>query len=160
MNTSFERSKDGKDEWLTPPEIIRVLGQFDLDPCAPIKRPWDTAANHFTREDDGLSQPWNGRIWMNPPYGTQTARWLKRLTAQGNGIALTFARTETRMFFDTIWNKADAILFIQGRLKFYNVDGTVGKNSAGAASCLIAYGANNALALKNSGIKGRFINLK
>ena len=41
------------DEWLTPPAIIEKLGTFDLDPCSPIKRPWSTASNHFTVEDDG-----------------------------------------------------------------------------------------------------------
>lgn len=35
------------DEWLTPPEILRALGAFDLDPCAPVVRPWETAAQHF-----------------------------------------------------------------------------------------------------------------
>ena len=50
------------DEWLTPPEIVRACGQFDLDPCAPIVRPWDTAARHFTVEDDGLAQSWDGRV--------------------------------------------------------------------------------------------------
>ena len=57
------------DEWLTPPEILRPLGAFDLDPCAPIMRPWDTAAKHLNVNDDGLSQPWHGRVWCNPPFG-------------------------------------------------------------------------------------------
>jgi hypothetical protein len=49
MNTSFEgKTETGKDEWLTPPEIIKSLGEFDLDPCSPINRPWDTAKNHYT----------------------------------------------------------------------------------------------------------------
>lgn len=56
-----------KDEWLTPPSIIRSLGAFDMDPCSPLNRPWDTAENHYTIEDDGLSKPWTGRVWCNPP---------------------------------------------------------------------------------------------
>lgn len=48
------------DEWLAPPEILRALGAFDLDPCAPITRPWSTAATHYTVNDDGLSRPWHG----------------------------------------------------------------------------------------------------
>ena len=43
------------DEWLTPPEIIKALGPFDLDPCSPINRPWDTARKHYTIENNGLS---------------------------------------------------------------------------------------------------------
>jgi hypothetical protein len=159
MNTSFERTQNGKDEWLTPPEIIRALGEFDLDPCAPVERSWDMAKQHYTKLDDGLSKPWFGRVWLNPPYGNQTARWLRRLAEHGNGIALTFARTETRLFFPTIWEKADAILFLRGRLRFYNRDGTQGK-SAGAPSCLIAYGVENAEALRRSGLVGKFINLR
>ncbi len=70
---------DGKDEWLTPPEIITSLGSFDLDPCSPIARPWPTAKTHFTIQDDGLSQKWDGRVWMNPPYGENTFVWMRRL---------------------------------------------------------------------------------
>ena len=65
---SHQSAKMGKDEWLTPPELIRALGEFDLDPCAPINRPWPTAGGHFTREDDGLTKEWFGRVWLNPPY--------------------------------------------------------------------------------------------
>lgn len=56
------------DEWLTPPEIMSSLGAFDLDPCSPINRPWPTAGIHYTVEDDGLSKPWFGRVWCNPPH--------------------------------------------------------------------------------------------
>ena len=47
----------GTDEWLTPPEIIKALGPFDLDPCSPITRPWDTALKHYSILDMGLLQP-------------------------------------------------------------------------------------------------------
>ena len=69
-----------KDEWLTPPAIIQALGEFDLDPCAPsdARRPWDTAQRHFCVEQNGLAQEWNGRVWLNPPYGLEAARWLER----------------------------------------------------------------------------------
>lgn len=53
--TLYGRSS-GKDEWLTPRPLIQALGEFDLDPCAPIKRPWDMAKNHFTVEDNGLEK--------------------------------------------------------------------------------------------------------
>ena len=76
MDTSFERVADGKIEWLTPPEIIHNLGEFDLDPCSPIIRPWETAKNYFT--DNGLNKDWFGRVWCNPPYGTETIKWMKK----------------------------------------------------------------------------------
>lgn len=67
---SHQSANMGKDEWLTPPEIIRSLGEFDLDPCSPINRPWDTALNHYTIIDNGLKQQWYGRVWCNPPLWT------------------------------------------------------------------------------------------
>ena len=53
-----------KDEWLTPPDIIKGLGDFDLDPCSPIERPWDTAKKHYCILDDGLKQDWEGRVFV------------------------------------------------------------------------------------------------
>ena len=159
MDVTFETkygNKAGKDEWLTPPWLIKSLGLFDLDPCSPIVRPWDTAINHYSVEDDGLSSPWFGRVFCNPPYGDQARKWLLKCAEHGNCIALTFARTETKMFFDSVWDRADAVLFIKGRLRFYHVDGTQG-DSAGAPSVLIAYGESNAEILKNSGIEGKFL---
>lgn len=141
-----------KDEWLTPPSILGALGTFDLDPCAPINRPWNTAQDHYTIEDNGLAKPWFGRVWCNPPYGLEAARWLDRLAQHGNGIALIFARTETRMFFDHVWLRADAVCFIEGRLHFHHVDGTRAKANSGAPSCLVAYGSRNVLWLKKSGL--------
>jgi len=146
-----------KDEWLTPPEIIEALGEFDLDPCAPVARPWSTAAKHYTLEDNGLLMSWEGRVWLNPPYGKETGQWLGKLADHGNGVALIFARTETKTWFDCVWYKADAVLFIKGRLFFYHVDGTQSTNSSGAPSALIAYGQNNVEALAASKIKGSLI---
>lgn len=158
MNTSFERTKTGKDEWLTPPELLSKLGKFDLDVCAPKVRPFETARNYYTIDDDGLTSNWYGRVWCNPPYGTETAKWLRICKHHNNAIALIFARTETKMFFDCVWNSATAVLFIKGRLKFYHVDGTQG-DSAGAPSVLVAYGKENADVLEHCGIAGKFIRL-
>jgi len=160
VSNRFADRRDGKDEWLTPPEIIRACGHFDLDPCAPIVRPWPTADRHYTIEDDGLVQPWAGRVWLNPPYGRETGKWLQKLAEHGNGIALTFARTETNMFFSTVWDRADAILFLRGRLRFHRVDGTLAPDTAAAPSCLIAYGEPNVAALQAAGLKGKLVTLR
>jgi hypothetical protein len=64
------------------------------------------------------------------------------------------------MFFKYVWNAADAILFIEGRVTFCRVDGTPAANNGGAPSCLIAYGKENVEILKNSDIMGKFIRLK
>lgn len=149
-----------KDEWLTPPDLLEKLGHFDLDPCSPINRPWDTAAHHLTIQDNGLTSEWRGRVWCNPPYGLAAAKWLARLADHGNGIALIFARTETRMFFDHVWPKADALLFLEGRLYFHHVDGRRASANAGAPSCLVAYGRNNAEVLRACTLAGQFIELR
>lgn len=147
------------DEWLTPPRLLEALGPFDLDPCSPVERPWPTAAAHYTVEDDGLSRPWEGRVWLNPPYGPRTGRWMRRMAEHGDGIALIFARTETEMFYKYAWLKAAAMLFLRGRLHFYSARGERAKGNAGGPSVLIAYGARNAEKLRLSGIEGRFVAL-
>jgi hypothetical protein len=156
---SHQSARMETDVWLTPPAIVDALGPFDLDPCSPLDRPWDTAAKHYTVEDDGLSHEWDGRVWMNPPYGAQAATWLERLAMHGVGIALVFARSETRLFFDWLWPHATALLFIEGRLYFHRPDGTRAKANSGAPSVLIAYGEQAARKLLNSSIAGARIRL-
>lgn len=145
--------------WLTPPHIIAALGPFDLDPCAaPSPRPWDTAYNHIELPINGLEQEWNGRVWCNPPYGAEASRWLAKLAEHGNGIALVFARTETGLFFNNVWPKADSIFFIKGRIAFCDKQGKPAM-SAGAPSCLIAYGNECSEILKNCKLAGIFLEI-
>lgn len=148
-----------KDEWLTPPELLAKLGPFDLDPCAPVSPPWRTAAKQFSVIDNGLLQPWSGRVWMNPPYGREAAQWLDRLASHGDGLALIFARTETDMFFEQVWKRADALLFLRGRLHFHHVDGRRADHNGGAPSVLIAYGQRNADCLRGLADLGAFVPL-
>lgn len=148
-----------KDEWLTPRHVLAALGPFDLDPCAPQVRPWDTAARHYTVMDNGLVQPWEGRVWCNPPYGLEAAQWLARCADHGNAMALIFARTETRMFFDHVWPKAQGVLFLEGRLYFHHVCGRKASANAGAPSVLVAYGSANAECLKSCTLAGRYLAL-
>jgi hypothetical protein len=158
MGMGSHQSANMKEEtWLTPPEILEALGTFDLDPCSPIQRPWDTAKNHYTIMDDGLKQDWFGRVCCNPPYGRKTGPWLARLADHGSGIALIFARTETAMFVDEVWSKATAMLFIYGRLHFHHIDGTRAKANSGAPSVLIAYSEEDAEILYSCGIEGKYI---
>lgn len=150
--SSHQSAKMGTDEWLTPPDVVRALGAFDLDPCSPINRPWDTAAKHYTVDDDGLASPWFGRVWMNPPFGREATRWMRKMAAHGNGVALIPARTETAMFYESVWGAADAVLFIQGRPHFHRVTGERAPFNSGAPICLVAYGLANVLAIEQSGL--------
>lgn len=157
---SHQSALMGKDEWLTPPFVLAALGKFDLDPCSPVSRPWDTAGQHFNVMDDGLTKQWQGRVWCNPPYGAAAAQWLDRLAAHGNGIALVFARTETAAWVQHVWAKADAVLFLAGRLHFHHVDGSRAAANSGAPSALIAYGSTNADCLASCGLPGAFVRLR
>lgn len=150
--SAHQSARMKNDEWLTPPEILHALGHFDLDPCAPAdsRRPWNTAAHHYSVNDDGLSQPWHGRVWCNPPFGKEAVKWLRKLAAHGNGVGLIPARTETAMFYECVWGLADAVCFIKGRPHFHYVNGTRAAANSGAPICLIAYGAENVQALRSS----------
>lgn len=159
MNTSFERSENTKVEWLTPPDLVQKLGEFDLDPCSPINPPFLHAKNNFTTNENGLTQKWFGRVYLNPPYGRGMELWLEKLKYHGNGIALIFARTETKCFFEHVWYDADAVLFVKGRIRFYHVTG-IQAGTPGAPSIFIAYGKENAEILMNCGIEGKFLKLK
>lgn len=148
MSLSSHQKNGGHDEWLTPPEVLESLGSFDLDPCSPAVRPWPTARQHYWA--NGLDMPWNGRVWLNPPFGREAIKWTRRMAEHRNGIALLPARTETRMFYETVWDHAYAICFIKGRPHFHYVDGTRAKSNSGAPICLIAYSLDDANYLQAS----------
>lgn len=132
------------DDWITPKWLIERLGPFDLDPCASQTQPWPCAAKSICLPKCGLRAKWPSKsfVWLNPPYGKATAKWLDKLAQHNNGIALVFARTETRMFFNSVWPKMRSVLFLEGRLTFYRPDGSrpATGNNSGGPSVLIAYG--------------------
>lgn len=131
-------------DWLTPPEWIESLGPFDLDPCVMEYMPWKTAKRGICkREADGLTYPWSGRVWLNPPFGQQAAAWLRKLRDHGNGIGLIPARTETKMFYESVWGHADAVCFVKGRPHFHYPDGERAPFNSGCPIALVAYGKFN-----------------
>lgn len=159
MNTTFEKSANSTDEWYTPPEIIESLGPFDLDPCAPVKPLWQTAKVMYNKNEDGLKQVWNGRVWLNPPYSRPLIeKFVKRLAEHGNGIALLFNRCDSKMFQDIIFQKATAMKFLRNRIRFYRENGERG-DSPGCGSILIAFGEDNAEILRTCSIEGKYIQI-
>ena len=142
-------------DWYTPKWIFDALGEhFDLDPCQPEdKIPWIPCDRHYSIIDNGLMQPWDGFVWLNPPYGKYTSDWLAKMHAHRNGIALVFARTDCGWFHDYVI-KADAILFLKGRIKFVDGLGATSGNGAGSGSMLIAWGSRAVTALKRMETNG------
>lgn len=116
----------GESEWPTPPHIVdaavAALGEIDLDPCASAAGRVP-ARKCYTEQDDGLSPSvkWEGRVYMNPPYGRAITAWVERLTVeymQGNVtafVALVPARTDTAWFQYLV--DCDLCL-VRGRLQF------------------------------------------
>lgn len=130
--------------WLTPPSILDLFPLADTDPCAaPEPRPWATAKTMMVEADDGLSKEWSGTIWLNPPYGKNMDKWMKKMALHGQGFAITYARTDTRWFHDWVAPYASAIFFFKGRLKFHRPCGSVGAAST-APHMLIAYSSQSA----------------
>lgn len=149
---AHETPVPASDEWYTPPKVTDPLGPFGTDPCSPGADivPWISAERHYTKQEDGLKQPWIGRCWVNPPYSA-VAPWLEKLAAHRNGFALVFARTDTKWWHEWVAPHADAVCFIKGRLRFIRPDGT-GAGTAAAPSALIAYGPDCVTALERSGL--------
>lgn len=151
-------------DYFTEQWIIDALGgapSFDLDPATALLAPNQTARAICTREDDGLRQSWDGRVWLNPPYTNRDLHaFMMKLARHGRGTALIFARTETRAFFETVWREASGLLFLEGRLHFLTQDGVRLSANAGAPSVLVAYGADDMDILAAARLDGQFVPLR
>jgi hypothetical protein len=90
-------------------------------------------------------------VWLNPPYGTTNHAWVDRLAAHGDGIALVFARTDSRWWHRAV-SGSHAVCFLRQRLVFVDRLGNPASNNGGAPSTLIAFGSECALALSRSGL--------
>lgn len=141
MNSAvFYSSKT--DMWATPQDFFDALDaefHFTLDACA-VKGNAKCEA-YYTPEQDGLDQPWTGRVWCNPPYGRNVGQWVKKAhdTASGGGfvVMLLPARTDTRWFHDYIYGKTE-VRFIKGRLKFGSC-----QNAAPFPSMVVIFGGEH-----------------
>lgn len=147
--SAWEPCVGASDEWYTPPRIFDALGAiFDLDVAAPAGGgPHVPAMAYLTAADDGLKADWRGFVWMNPPFGGRNGLvpWLDRFFAHGNGIALTPDRTSAPWWQDAN-RRADATLFVGGKVRFLRPDGREGK-SPGTGTTLFASGGMAAEAL-------------
>lgn len=148
--TSTDKGKAETHTWLTPIALIHSLGEFDLDPCGYPGHP--TARQLITLPEDGLITNWCGRVWLNPPYGEHAKLWLDKLSSHGNGIALVFARLETKWLRPHLRN---GFFVLSKRINFESPVTGKGGN-AGSASILIPYGRKNIGAILSSDLDGEW----
>lgn len=124
----------GENEWYTPIKFLdaarRVMGGIDLDPAtSQLAQTNVQAKKFFTKEDDGLSKLWKGKVWMNPPYAQpligQFAEKLALHVQQGDvtqAIVLVNNGTETQ-WAQTLLAEAEAVCFPASRIKFIDANG-------------------------------------
>ena len=85
----LEQEVATSDDYYTPSWLFEDMAvKFDLDVAAPPGGvPWIPCKRYYTMADDGLAQPWEGKVWMNPPY-SNAAPWAREFIDHGNGVAL------------------------------------------------------------------------
>lgn len=148
----------GADDWYTPPLVFDALGlRFDCDPASPEGGvPWIPVEHFHTETEDGLSVPWHGLVWLNPPYSAP-APWLHRLRDHGEGVALVPNDSSTAWWHDTV-PRAGAVCFMAGRIRF--IGGTdlltpeqkARSTSARFPTILIGFGERASAAVRNCGL--------
>lgn len=120
-------------EWYTPPEIIEraraCLGAIDCDPASnETAQGWIRATTYYTADSpiSGLALPWDGRVWLNPPFD-DTPRWVERwLTAPEMTAGLLLVNSAPGYaWWERLWREVPVCL-LRERLRFVRPDGTPG----------------------------------
>jgi len=140
MSINSGMMSSNTDMWATPKNFFDKLNKefnFNTDVCAISENA--KCENFFSPEIDGLKQEWKGVCWMNPPYGREIGKWIKKAyesSLEGaTVVCLVPARTDTKWWHDYCMN--GEIRLVKGRLKFGDV-----KNSAPFPSAVVIFGSN------------------
>jgi len=134
-------------EWYTPADYINaarsVMGGIDLDPASnPEANKVVQAGTYFTAEMNGLSRPWFGRVWLNPPYGAACAAFIERVVRSyalgeiDQAIVLVNSNSNDTQWFRPLWDQL--LCFSYGRVNFYGPNGQESGPTHG--SCFVYFG--------------------
>ena len=146
----------GDNEWYTPKEYIDaardVLGEIDLDPASSKKANAVVKATRiFTINDDGLKQPWTGKVWMNPPYAADAVgKFIEKLAASvedhgvSEALVLVNNATETK-WFARLAGVASCLCFPTGRVRFWKPGSDLGAPLQGQCVAYIGKRASHFL---------------
>lgn len=114
-------------DWETPVVLFNQLNEeffFTLDPCCEQHNA--KCDKYFTSKQDGLRQDWQGEtVFCNPPYGKAIYKWVEKCFQESRKkntkvVMLIPSRTDTKYFHEFIYNVANEIRFLKGRLRFSN----------------------------------------
>jgi len=144
QNKPHVSNASGNNEWYTPEKYVSVardvLGEIDIDPAScELANRTVKAKTYFDIESDGLSKPWCGKVWMNPPYSSdliqQFAYKIVDEYRKGNteeAIVLVNNATETQWFSHMMLG-ASAVAFPKGRIQFESPNGKLNSPLQGQA---------------------------
>jgi hypothetical protein len=143
MSPKDSRYVSNDDIW-TPAWVFEQLGlTFDLDVASSPLETNVPALKKYTQEDDGLSQTWHGRVWMNPPYSNPTP-WVQKWREHGNGVA--FLPIAKAYWFMHLWHDPQIkICLLNKHMKFEKPDKSL--HGIFMNTVLVAIGQDNIKAL-------------
>lgn len=122
LGVHFSSENEG---WETPQDLFDDLDaefRFEVDVCATADN--SKCETYFSREQNGLNQPWRGSCWMNPPYGDVIGAWIAKAHEAGERgatvVCLVPARTDTNWWWDHA--RYGEVRFLKGRLRFVGAE--------------------------------------
>lgn len=145
-------NNSGENEWYTPPKYTEaarhVMGGIDLDPASnSVANGFVKADSFYTKEDDGLTKPWYGRVWLNPPYAqpliAQFAEAVLSKFSSGEfeqAVVLVNNATDTK-WLQSMMRACSAICFLEGRIRYLDFTGEP-KNSPIQGQVILYFGGN------------------
>ena len=109
------------DDYYTPKWIFDALKiEFEIDVACPPDGPPNTPCKrYYSQLEDGLTSPWTGTVFMNPPY-SKPAPWVQKFLEHADGIALLpYAKSK---WLQSLWDHPATRLLYVYSIKFERAD--------------------------------------